>query len=176
MSRLFVAFTPPEDVRRAAARLCRDMRGARPVPLDQMHLTLRFLGDVPDEEAALIAEGLETVRADRFEIRLEGVGSFGRPPRVLWAGVAPKEPVVRLHEAVEAALEGLAPEPEDRAFSPHFTLARLKNAPPVQVRAFLAENAAFVTEPFEVCELVLYSSVLSPQGATHQARLVVPLK
>ncbi len=143
--------------------------GARWTDESQLHLTLRFIGEVEEPTLPDIVEALRLIRPPGFELGLEGIGIFGklRQARVLWAGVTASQDLDHLQGKIEAALQALGLEPEGRKFHPHVTLARLKKAPPDRLRTFLAVHDAFESEPFEASEFHLYSSFLGHHGATH---------
>ncbi len=170
MPRLFVAIDLPTPIRSRLVGLCGGMRGAKWMPADQIHLTLRFIGEVDNGRLSDIAEALTEVGVAPFSISLSGVGHF--PPRgkpkVLWAGVADGAAVTRLHHKIEVRLQRLGLPPDARKFAPHVTLARLKGAPVVGVGDFLARNCLFVSDGFTVSEFHLYSSHLGSAGAVHR--------
>src|SRR5215472_18249157 len=125
MSRLFVAIDVPEAVRASLGATKLPIETARWVPEDQLHLTLRFIGDAEAPlEAAIIAE-LAKIEATAFEIAIDGVGQFpkNRPARILWAGTKPVEPLHELAKRVDEAVTAAGVAPLDKPFSPHFTLA-----------------------------------------------------
>lgn len=147
------------------------MPGARWVSPENLHLTLRFIGEVHNGQAQDIDSTLMKVRAPKLEIQLDGVGLFGKAgaARILWAGVRKSEALTRLHGKVESALRDAGISPDERKFSPHVTLARLRNAPASRVQRFVAENAHFATESLPVDHFVLYSSHRSTSGAIYTA-------
>lgn len=175
MPRLFVAVELPEAVKGTLTTGLTAVKSARWVKPAQLHLTLRFIGDWPAEAMEALESALSEVRAEPFSVRVRGVGTFGRPPRVLWAGLEPEPPLVALAEQVEAAVQAAGAPPEARSFSPHVTLARLKRSPPVQVRRFVQAHEALVSAPFEVSEVLLFSSELTEQGAVHGVQARFPL-
>lgn len=167
--RLFVAIDVPAMVRQQLAGLRVEMAGARWVKPEQMHLTLRFIGDVEDSTGQDIITALNRVRATCFSWGLVGVGRFppnGRP-RVLWAGLAANERLAQLYTAVEQALIGAGVPRDGRGFAPHITLARLNNPPADRIKRFLADHAAFSARPISSSEFHLYSSTLHSTGAVH---------
>jgi len=178
MPRLFIAVDLPEPVKARLADLCSGVPGAKWVKHDQIHLTLRFIGDADDAQTEAIKTALWTVKAASFEMRLESVGQFppkGKP-RVLWVGVTAPPALTGLHQRITTALAALGLPAEDYPFAPHITLARLKTPPaPEATRPFFARHAAFNTDPFPVESFVLYSSVLAPQGASYQREAIYPL-
>jgi RNA 2',3'-cyclic 3'-phosphodiesterase len=177
MARLFVAIDVPPEVRAQLVGCKRPIAGARWVPEDQIHLTLRFIGDADEAAQRAIEAELAKVRARAFELAIDAVGQFpaNRSARVLWAGVKPIEALVSLAKQVEEAVVAAGLEPETRAFSPHVTLARMKEVQKVPVKRFLEEAAALKSAPFAITEVLLYSSLLSPKGATHRVEKRFPL-
>src|SRR5687767_12084204 len=156
MIRLFVAVELPETVRDRLLTLQGGVPGARWVNEDQMHLTLRFIGEVDDNVANDVDDALSGIRAPAFELELSGVGEFGgKNPRALWAGVRPNPALLHLQKKVETALQRIGLEAETRKFSPHVTLARLRGAPREKVVQFLSEYGLFASVPFRVDRFVL---------------------
>jgi RNA 2',3'-cyclic 3'-phosphodiesterase len=176
MPRLFVAIELPTALRERMTSLPHELRGAKWVKADQMHLTLRFIGEVAEGERDRIADQLSAVKSERFQVQLSGAGAFPSVKRahVLWIGIAPSEALARLKGEVDAALA--IPDPEsDRPFKPHLTLARLTEARPSEVEASLRSLSALDWEPFEAERFVLFSSKLGPGGATHTAVRTYPI-
>src|SRR5438067_5683754 len=127
MHRLFVAIRPPPAVRAHLLALMGGVGGARWQGDEQLHLTLRFIGEVDRHRAADIDAALAGIVHPPFEAAIDGVGSFERrgAPAALWAGVAPQEPLRTLHKKVDQAIVRTGLPPEGRAYLPHITLARL---------------------------------------------------
>ncbi len=169
MPRLFVAIDLPAEVRDAIADIARDLPGGRRVPKEQLHLTLRFIGEVDDMTFTTVRTALTGVAGAPFPLALRGVGHFppGRHPRVFWVGVEESAPLMTLQQAVELALIDAGIPPEERRFSPHLTLARLKDTPPGPVLALEERLKEFGAGPFDVTEFHLYSSTLTRAGAIH---------
>jgi len=149
--------------------MCSGLPGARWLDPEQMHLTLRFIGDVDSTVFKDVREALAEIRGESFFMQLEGVGFF--PPRgnpqVVWVGIRKNEQLIQLRNRVESVLVRAGLEPEGRKYSPHITLARLKNTPGSKVGAFLASKGMFMSEEFSVNAFFLYSSVLNSKGAKH---------
>lgn len=166
MHRLFVAVRPPGPVRDALLGLMGGVAGARWQSDDQLHLTLRFIGEVDRHTADDIHAALGAIYHPRFDLTLSGLGMFDRRgmPETLWAGVAPAEPLRILHKKVDQALVRAGLEPERRAFHPHITLARLNRASG-PVADFLAVPAR--TDSFCVDSFGLFESQLTPDGARY---------
>ena len=177
MPRLFVAIDPPLGIRERLAGLCCGLPGARWVEPEQLHLTLRFIGDVDGSMLRPVQEALAEVSAEAFSLQLEGIGFFPPRgnPRVVWVGIRKNEQLLRLHNRIESVLVRAGLEPEDRKYSPHITLARLKNTPATRIGAYLAQHGLFRTEEFPVKEFLLYSSVLNSRGARHSIEEGYPL-
>lgn len=177
MPRLFVAIDPPLGIRERLTALCCGLPGARWVEPEQLHLTLRFIGDVDGSIRRPVQEALAEVRAEAFSLQLEGIGFFPPRgnPRVVWVGIRKNEELLRLHNRIESVLVRAGLEPEERKFAPHITLARLKNTPASRIGAYLAQHGLFRTEEFPVNEFLLYSSVLNSRGARHYIEEGYPL-
>ena len=168
MHRLFVAIRPPEEVRDLLIDAMDDSPALRWVGDDQLHLTLRFVGEVERPVANDIAAALQHLKALTFMLRIKGVGKFERRSGgALWAGIDPKETVVALAGKVERAIQQAGLEPEHRAFSPHITLARWNRRNTEAVDAFLQRNADLRSDPFEVDRFILFESKLSRHGPPH---------
>ncbi|MGB8274213.1 MAG: RNA 2',3'-cyclic phosphodiesterase [Alphaproteobacteria bacterium] len=177
MIRLFVAVELPDDVRQRIAALRGGIPGARWLDPGNMHITLRFIGEVDEGMSRDIDAALSMIRAPAFEAALEGVGYFGaaRAARVLYVPVARNGPLSHLHGKVESALVRIGLEPEGRKYQPHVTLARLRGAHARRLIDFVAENNLFRAGPFQVTSFALFSSFLSESGSIHRAEAVYPL-
>lgn len=177
MIRLFVAIDIPDDIRMLICGMGSSLPGARAVPTEQLHLTLKFIGDVENSMLSDINEALSTVLHAPFQMCLKKVGHFPPRgmPRVLWIGVEPTLEVTHLRNKVERALFQIGIPRENRKFSPHVTLARLKNSPLKRVTQFLAGNSLLMTPDFKVDTFQLYSSTLTPKGAIHTPLSSIPL-
>ena len=169
MHRLFVAIDFPQEIIKELTSICFGVPGAGWTPEEQLHLTLRFIGEVDGVLFKEIKEDLKNVEGNSFSMRLKGLGHFPprKAPRVLWAGIETNDTLVQLRNRVNSVLVRLGLEPEHRKYSPHVTIARLKNTPITKVTDFLAVNGLFSAGPFEVSKFSLYSSVLTQKGAIH---------
>ena len=167
MHRLFVAIRPPDKVRDALLDLMGGISGARWQDDDQLHLTLRFIGEVDRHAADDVHAALGSIHHPRFELAISGLGMFDRRgvPEVVWAGVTPQEPVERLHKKVDQAIVRTGLEPERRAFHPHITLARLGRGAG-SVEGFLGSKGVS-SEPFTVGSFSLVESHLTPERAVY---------
>ncbi len=176
MHRLFVAIRPPEPVRDLLIDAMEDSPALGWVGDDNLHLTLRFIGEVERPLANDLAAALGRVRSSRFELSIAGVGTFDRRNGgALWAGVAPREPVVALAGRIERALVTAGLEPERRAFHPHITLARYRRSGAAAVHPFLERNRALASPAFPVTHAILYESHLSRHGAIYEPVAELPL-
>jgi 2'-5' RNA ligase len=166
--RLFVALPIPDSVASVMFLIQAGVPGARWSTREQLHLTLRFIGEVDGRDANAIDDALSTIRAPRFTLALKGVGEFGgKNPRALWAGVSDPAAVAHLARKIETALQRIGLPAEERKFMPHVTLARLRGSPPGRVVDFLADHALYASAPFEVDAFNLYSSTLTPNGSLY---------
>lgn len=169
MHRLFVAIRPPEPVLDLLIDAMDDSPDFRWQDEGQLHVTLRFIGEVDRPVADDVAAALGAIRAERFEIRVKGVGRFEqRSSGALWAGVEPKEPLAALAAKVERACQQQGLEPERRAFHPHITLARWKGRRTREVQGFLERAGGLVSDPFEVDRFIMFESRLSRHGAHYE--------
>ena len=178
MYRLFVAIDLPPDIAAQLQGLCYGLPGARWVQPEQMHLTLRFIGEVDGGVFWDIKEGLGVIVTKGFTVQVKGLGVFPprKTPKVLWAGIAPVEEVCALRKRIDNVLLDMGLGPEGRKYSPHITLARLHETPFARLSRFLAGNGLFATEAFSVSEFHLYSSQLTSQGAFHAIEASYPLE
>ena len=166
MHRLFAAIRPPAEVRGTLLSLMHGIAGARWQSDDQIHLTLRFIGEVDGRCAEDLAILLSTIRFTPFTIALAGLGSFERKGRAetIWAAVQPREPLTQLHQKIDRACRQVGLKPDERAYLPHITLARL-NRSTGPIEPFMAHNAGLVSPPFAVDGFGLFESQLTAAGA-----------
>jgi 2'-5' RNA ligase len=169
--RLFVALDLPQPLRRCLALLTGGLPGARWVPPENHHLTLRFIGETPAWQAEEIDHALGALRAPGFALTLAGVGLFAKGGRgtALWAGVERTQALDHLHSKVENALQRIGLEPERRRFSPHVTLARVDAVPEPRLAAYLQAHGLFRAEPISVGHFTLFSSRLGKERAVYEA-------
>ena len=176
MHRLFVAIRPPEDIRDLLIDAMDDGADFRWQSDEQLHLTLRFIGEVERPIASDLSLALSSLRAAAFDLRLSGLGTFDhRNGGAIWAGVEPAEPVKALAARIERICQSVGLPPERRAFRPHITLARWKGPRSREARAFLAGRAVS-SDPFKVDRVVLFESRLSRHGAHYEEVESFPLQ
>lgn len=177
MPRLFTGLEIPARTVSRLAMLRGKLAGARWIDPENYHLTLRFAGDIDSTQANAFASALDDVAFDSFELQIDGLGSFGgNKPRALWAGVRPTEALERLYRAHERAarIAGLPPDP--RNFTPHITLARLKDTRPTAVAEYLSYFGGFIAEPFRVNRFVLFSSRANQGGGPYLIEEAYPFR
>jgi len=177
--RLFVGIALPEDIRARLAMLESGIPGARWVRRENLHLTLRFIGEVDGGQAHDIDAALAAVKGKAFSLAFSGLGCFDRRGRVhtLWADIERSEPLIRLQAKIESALVRASLEPERRKFKPHAALARMKNGlkPGHKIGAYLEANNRFAAGPFAVDRFVLYRSHLGGEAPHYEVLVEYPL-
>lgn len=177
MYRLFVAAPIPDNIKEKLLDLHLNIPGAKWTSGDQLHITLKFIGEVDGDLFKDIRSSLLEIKAHKFLLGIKGVGHFppGSSPKVLWAGLNDKVPLIKLKNEIENTLEECNIKRESRKFSPHITLARLKNTHINRVKEFLSVYSTLRMEDFNVDEFRLYSSKLYSRGAVHNIEAVYPL-
>lgn len=186
MARLFVALNLPEDLRSRLAGLRGGIDGARWVPPENMHITLRFIGDIPEAATGDIVDALGDVRSPSLAVSVTGAGRFGSGDRArtLWVGVEKTDRIAALHAKIDHALIRAGLPPEGRKYSPHVTVARFANggrgkrgAGPSHTRVmhWLEAHGGFFALPFEAREFVLYESRLGRNGPVYTPVAEFPL-
>jgi 2'-5' RNA ligase len=168
MIRLFTALEIPDEIAARLTGLQRGIDGARWIERENFHITLRFIGDIPEDVAADVDAALAAVPVRPFEIELEGVGEFGgRKPHAVWAGVKPSDALRQLQARHESAVRRAGLLPETRKYTPHVTLARLRGIEAPDVYRFIEANNLFATPKFEVTRAVLFSSRAGTGGGPY---------
>ena len=167
MHRLFVAIRPPPEIREHLLGIMGGVQNARWQDDAQLHATLRFIGEVDRHRAEDIAAALGSIRHQPFQVSLSGVGSFGKRGKgALWAGLSPHDDLKRLHKKVDQACLRAGIEPDERAYRPHVTIARLsRTTGPVE--PFIERWAGLSSMPFAVDSICLFESRLGSEGASY---------
>jgi 2'-5' RNA ligase len=176
MQRIFTGLEIPADVAQELGMLRGGLPGARWIDPENYHLTLRFIGDVDDEIAREVAWLLGQVRRTEFELRFDGLTSFGgRRPRAVVATLAPTASLMELQAEHERLMQRVGLEPEGRKYTPHVTLARLRDTSSRQVADYLAAHALLRVPPIKVARFVLFSSRASVGGGPYVVEAAYPL-
>ena len=177
MLRLFVGISFPPELKLQLSLLCSGIPGAKWVDPGNLHLTLRFIGEISEDSAADVDEALSRLSARRFTLQIAGTGVFGAgdKPRSLWAGIERNSELTGLRHKVEQALMRVGLPPEPRKFAPHVTLARLRNPPLDQLRDFLTAHAQFRAEPLPVERFSLIASFQTKAGSVYEDQADYPL-
>ncbi len=176
--RLFVGLDLPWTLRERLTLMQGGVPGARWVPAENFHLTLRFIGEVAAPEAEEIDLSLSALRGRGFSLTLAGIGTFSKGGRetALWVGVERNPALDHLQGKVETALQRAGLPPERRRFTPHVTLARLDNSVvPDKLAAFVQARNLFRAATFEVERLTLFSSRLGKEASAYTAEVEYPL-
>jgi 2'-5' RNA ligase len=177
MIRLFVGIKPPEELRKRLAGMGTGIPGARWVAPENLHLTLRFLGEVENPLLPEIDLALAAICAESFDLTVSGIDVFGskRRPRLLVARVERHESLHHLHDKIESAITRLGFKPEARRFTPHVTIARFGNSHYSRIHHFIEANGMFRAGPFAVDRFTLFSSILTKERAVYSVEAEYPL-
>jgi 2'-5' RNA ligase len=176
MPRLFTALEIPREAALSLSLLRGGLPGARWIDVENYHITLRFIGDVEGHVADEVADALDRVRRSSFSLTLSGVGAFGgKKPHSIWAGVAASPDLHALQGEIERICQRLGLPSDPRKFMPHVTLARLRNASPIDVAHYLSARGNFAAMPFRVGRFVLMSSRDSVGGGPYIVEEAWPL-
>src|SRR5437763_12289875 len=174
--RFFVAIDLPESTRQLLANLDPNIRGMRWTDPSQMHLTLGFFGNVPENVDLKLREKLSAIQFGAFFLPVNGVGSFSAKgaPTIVWIGVGKAHPhLFQIYKRVQEAALAVGLEPELRPWHPHITIARCMNVSAQSLRKFLQTNTEFDAGMIRVEAFHLYSSKLTPAGPIHTRELSV---
>ncbi|APO69554.1 RNA 2',3'-cyclic phosphodiesterase [Rhizobium mongolense] len=176
MPRLFTALEIPRNAAMSLSLLRGGLPGARWIDVENYHITLRFIGDVDGRTADEIVERLDRIDRPEFQIRLDGIGSFGsKKPHSVWAGVSPSPEMYALQAEIERICQRIGLPPDPRKFTPHVTLARMKSSRVDDVVHYLSSRGNFQTSSFTVPRFVLLSSRESVGGGPYLTEEVFPL-
>ncbi len=176
MPRLFTALEIPRNAAMSLSLLRGGLPGARWIDVENYHITLRFIGDVDGRTADEIVDRLDRIDRPEFQLRLEGIGSFGsKKPHSVWAGVSQTPDMYALQGEIERICQRIGLQPDPRKFTPHVTLARLKSSRVDDVVHYLSGRGNFYTQPFTVGRFVLLSSRESVGGGPYLTEEIFPL-
>lgn len=183
--RTFIAIEIPADICLQIKKLQLDLKAEninlRWVKTENLHLTLKFLGDVAVEQVRMIEDRLlvELSQFGCFDLSLKGMGVFPSVtrPRILWCGIAGQIDALKgLHRCVETATNLLGISAEKRPFKGHLTVGRIKKRiPSRQLADVLQKRQDFISELFKVNEIILFKSDLKPGGPTYTKLIEIPL-
>ena len=176
MPRLFTALEIPRDAALSLSLLRGGLIGARWIDVENYHITLRFFGDIEGHVADEIANALDRVRRPEFMLNLSGVGAFGsKKPHSVYAGACASPDLNGLQGEIERICQRLGIAPDPHKFTPHVTLARLRNTSPIDVAHYLSARGNFAASPFRVGRFVLMSSRDSIGGGPYVVEEAWPL-
>lgn len=177
MIRLFTAIALPPGIGEGLLSRQHGIEGARWRPLEAFHITLRFIGDVPENVADDLDEAMMEIEAPAFDLTLAGVGHFGEGADIhaVWAGVEESAPLRRLQKANESAARAAGLKPETRVYAPHVTLAYLKRPAVPEVGAWIQSHNLLKSPSFHVDRFGLYSSWRTSEGSAYRLERVYPL-
>lgn len=171
MLRLFIALNLPSDVIQEIKNISWGVKDARWVPQEQLHITLRFIGNCDEGRYYDIRDALKRVDMNSFSLSLKGVGYFPprKKPRILWVGINQPDELIQMRSKIDTCLKQIGIENEGRKFHPHVTVARLhETIHPSSIIPFLSQNSLFSVSPFPITTFYLYSSTLQREGAIHR--------
>ena len=177
MIRLFAALPLPPDIGTVLQSRQTGLDGAKWRPLEALHITLRFYGEMPEDVARDLDAALLEVERPPFEIRLEGAGAFseGEGAHAVWAGVADNPALNRLAKACEMAGRSVGLKADTRRYRPHVTLAYLRRAPPAGVAAWVETHSRLQSPPIPISRFGLYSSRQTHEGSRYHLEADYPL-
>lgn len=177
MIRLFTAIALPPGIGEGLLSRQHGIEGARWRPLEAFHITLRFIGEVPENVADDLDEALMEIEAPAFDLTLAGVGHFGEGADIhaVWAGVEESAPLRRLQKANESAARAAGLKPETRVYAPHVTLAYLKRPAVPEVGAWIQSHNLLKSPSFHVDRFGLYSSWRTSEGSAYRLERAYPL-
>lgn len=176
--RLFTAIPLPVPVRRRLTDLTEhQLEGVRWQKQQQLHITLKFLGNTSVNELQSLVDALSQIHQPAFTMKIRGIGCFperGRP-KIIWVGISNPRQLIRLHQRIEETCTNLGFEAEDRPFKPHITLGRVTEWSRQDVLSFINQHRQFSIPGVAAKEFVLYESKLRPGGAEYEKIESIPL-
>jgi 2'-5' RNA ligase len=180
--RIFVGVPLPPAIKDYLQGTFGGVMGARWQTAEQMHITLRFIGEVDGAGTRDIAAELSRAGTSPFTAELDGIGLFGKmtEPRILWAGLKPRKAFLHLHEKIDRVVMAAGIEPDHRKFSPHITLARFSGGgryagKPKGLEMYLGTYGGVGGHGFAVEEFILYQSHRGQAGAIYEPLQHYPL-
>jgi len=175
--RLFAALPIPDPVAQRLMLMQGGVPGARWQSREQLHLTLRFIGEVDGADARAIDDALADINVPAFDLQLHGVGQFGnKQPHTLWAAARKHEMLEHLARKVDTAIRRVGQPQNAHKFMPHVTVGRLRHPDLDKLREWLIEHALFTSDEFTVDAFCLYSSKLTSDGSVYRVEQEYPLR
>jgi 2'-5' RNA ligase len=175
--RLFVALPIPQSIAQSIMLIQGGVPGARWQTSEQLHITLRFIGEIGGREAAMLDDALAGIEAPAFDLQLHSVGQFGnKQPHALWAGLRKSEALEHLQRKVDNAIRRVGQPQDAYKFAPHVTVARLRNPENRKMIEWLADHALFTSPEFHVDAFHMYSSLLTSDGSVYAVEREYPLE
>lgn len=167
--RLFLAIDLPEKTRESLFELCSGITKVRWMPIEQFHLTIRFIGDSSKMMVEDICEALEDFTFEPFDLTIKDTGYFppGGDPKVLWTGIESNQTLKKLYKNINTSLTKCGIAREGRKFHPHITLGRVKGESLSSLGDWLSATSRFQSDPIRIDSFHLYNSRLTPDGAIH---------
>lgn len=178
MLRLFVALPVSEDAADAFLGLQGGLPGARWQPQENLHLTLAFLGDTQEPDAEELMQALADLPDGPVPLKPREIATFGRPhqPRSLVVLLEESARLMALQARVESTARALGLEPDRRKFTPHVTLGRCgRNVEPTGMERWLAGHIGAALPEWVAEEMILYSSIMRPEGSLYREEAIYPL-
>ena len=168
MPRLFAGLEIPAEISQRLANLRGGLPGARWIDPENYHVTLRFIGDIDGISANEIADLMSRVERKPFPVTIRGLSTFGgNKPRAIVASVEPSKPLLELQAELERLVRRCGLEPEGRKFTPHVTLARLRDSSCRDVADYLSVRGYFPAQTFTAAHFTLFSSRASTGGGPY---------
>ena len=177
MLRLFVGLSLPDGIAARINIMSSGIPGARWVAPENLHLTLRFIGEVDETAAEDIDYALRQITDHPFDLTLNGLGTFGKHGKehTLWIGVPPSPQLVHLQAKIESAVVRSHQPAEERKFTPHITIARMTRPDLTRLQHFVEGNGLFQAGPFRVEQFTLFESEPGNGGPVYTALEDYPL-
>ena len=172
-----MALSVPGAVAQSLMLIQGGVPGARWMSREQLHLTLRFIGEVEGRDAAALDDALAGIVAPAFTLQLHSVGQFGnKQPHTLWAAARKNEALDHLQRKIDAAIRRVGHAVDAHKFMPHVTVGRLRHPEPGKVIEWLTHHALYTSAEFEVGAFHLYSSKLTSDGSIYRIEQDYPLQ
>ncbi|MDX1617301.1 MAG: RNA 2',3'-cyclic phosphodiesterase [Balneolaceae bacterium] len=167
--RLFTAIDLPDTVKDRLNEIQDPGLGIRWTAPEAMHLTLRFIGDVDSETRDDLIARMSELERSSFSFTIRDIGYFPprKHPNIVWVGIEESNPLMELQSRIESACRRAGLEPDERPFTPHITIGRVKGARKNEVLSFINNHKKLRIEEIPVEEFILYESTLKPDGAVH---------